>query len=404
VFPGAQNTRYEHSLGVLETMRRYIIHLVSRGDFLTHLSSSSIETALVCALLFNITRLPLATVLEELDAIPGHELFTKESLLSEIFRIRDRKANTIPMVIRKLFPQVHIERIENILLGNNGSFSDQDALIYSLLNCSLDVRVVDYVRRDAHHLGLGRVFDLSELLPHLRVYQHRLALDITGVSVAEEIVNLRYTLYNRIYWSRPNRAFVAMLKHVVTSLASTNIMRQLRTTALRDSEQGMITFLTKAAQAEGDVICNDIMRLLSMDRDRLYKVIVQVSPKEDSELSIVCQRVGQMSHAELRRLSWNVSEALRLRSEWRLPIIIDMPKESGTNTKLGDDILVLTADSSHCENLSHVSGIVRGVNESFNGYLRRMRVFVHPDVFPKESEARSDLKRRVVDTLLKLVV
>jgi hypothetical protein len=45
LFPGANHTRYEHSLGVMETVRRYILALIDQSEFLEHLSESKIETA-----------------------------------------------------------------------------------------------------------------------------------------------------------------------------------------------------------------------------------------------------------------------------------------------------------------------------------------------------------------------
>lgn len=62
LFPGANHTRYEHSLGVMETIRRYLSALLDQDLFLEHLSIEKIETALISALLCNITRFPLSNI------------------------------------------------------------------------------------------------------------------------------------------------------------------------------------------------------------------------------------------------------------------------------------------------------------------------------------------------------
>src|SRR5207248_1292675 len=65
-FAGANHTRYEHSLGTLETMRQYLMALLDQADFLDHLSSAKIETGLLCALFFSLTRFPYDNLFREI--------------------------------------------------------------------------------------------------------------------------------------------------------------------------------------------------------------------------------------------------------------------------------------------------------------------------------------------------
>jgi len=302
--------------------------------------------------------------------------------------------------------------VKNILVGNKAGFEKEDELIYSLLNCSLDVRVVDFVRRDSLHLGITKeAFNLEELLRHLTVRHHRLALRITGVSVAEEIITLRYNLFNRIYWNIPNRALVAMVRHLILSLASKDFFKKLRSQIMYSSEIEILSFLAEEAlRSDKDDLLN-LACLITNPEQRLFRVITQLSPKENSDLSIVCQRVGEMNSLEIMDLAKKLSKKVKLllnsndAGNERVPIIVDIPSEPGSGNKLGDDILVVSRERSPTtsDNLSHISGIVKGVNDSFSGYLRRMRVFIHPDYFPRSEADREHLRNEIHDYLLKCV-
>lgn len=196
LFPGANHSRYEHSLGVMETIRRYVLALLDQEEFLEHLSAEKIETALLCGLLWNITRFPFSNVIHEIKHTNTELLhrFSKKNLLEEIFKQVDNKNRTLKEYISELFPKVSIENIYRILLGRREEFDNEDKMIFSLLNCSLDARVLDFVRRDSLHLGItsGNPVDLGDLLPHLCIKDHKLALKMTGVTVAEQIISLRY--------------------------------------------------------------------------------------------------------------------------------------------------------------------------------------------------------------------
>src|SRR5581483_5216119 len=412
VFPGAVHTRYEHSLGTMETMRRYLINLVGQDDFQEHLRPDKIETALLAALFSSLTKFPLSSVIREFRGLPAQELapFSKEVLLDELFQRKDSEGLTLPDLLARHFPRVDIKCIRNILSDQKGKFSKEDELIYSLLNCSLDVRVIDFVRRDSLHLGIARSsFDFEDLLAHLKILHHKLGLAISGVSVAEEIITLRYTLFNRIYWNRPNRAFVAMIRHVLIALRSTGIFPALRQVILDSAESDILDLLLKQATYAGRPELIDILELIRRGSRRTFNVILEASPKEDSELSVVCQRVREMNHLAnhdlARALFQEVSALLPLREGAGniTPLLVDIPSEPGNGNKLGDDILVINPNEMNAtpQNLSHISGIVKGVNDSFNEYLCRMRILLHPKVYPENEETRQIVYKRIKECLLR---
>lgn len=408
IFPGAVHTRYEHSLGVMETVRRYLIALLNQDEFLEHLNVPKIETALVSGLLYNVTRFPLSNIVHEIKSKDSAAFsdFSRTSLLPEISRIKNTKGVSLKNLIERYFPSIRFDDVSRILTGDRPAFSDEDHFIYSLLNSSLDARVVDFVRRDSHHLGIvkGDSFDLDELLPHLTVHQHKLALRSTGVSVAEQIISLRYWLFQRVYWSRPNRVFCTMLKEVLLTLSSNvSFVKSLRAKILNCEQRELIKFLRRQAQINNETAAQNICELLLNPDQELYRIAFDVSTAEDSTIKSAWERLSKMRAKEFRDSTYELSKILS-RTISNVPadiclVLMDIPHEPGAN-KLGEDIVVIRPDKNPV-GLDQFSGIVGGVNISFKNHLQRLRVMIHPEAYPAEKTERLKVKTEIYDWLIR---
>jgi HD superfamily phosphohydrolase len=401
LFPGANHTRYEHSLGTMETVRRYLTALLDQDLFLEHLSVEKIETALICGLLHNITRFPLSNIFHEIKSKNKEDLgsFSRESLLEEIEKIQNKYGSTIDSEITDKFPSVRYKCVKNILLGKKSEFDDEDHFIYSLINSSLDARVIDFVRRDSLHLGIikGDVFDLDELLPHLTINNHKLALKITGVSIAEQIICLRYWLFQRVYWNSPNRKFCSMVRAIILELTEqTDFSTDFRKVCLNYDHNQMLDYLLSYSSKNNILASKDIAnRLCQKDQD-LYKTLLDLGQQDRSDFVSVCKKIADMNYRQVTLLEKKLETYLRknlsnngcVSNEIKL-IIIDVPFEPG-DSKLGEDIVVIKYDKIPI-NLKEFSGIIGGINTSFETHLRRLRVFMHPEYCPSEFTERNAL-------------
>jgi HD superfamily phosphohydrolase len=410
VFPGAKHTRYEHSLGVMETTRRYLLALLDQPEFLGHLSKSQIETCLLCGLFWNITRFPFSNLIHEIKG-RHQELFSsfsRKEILPQVLSIADRRGRTIFDLVSDLFPAVSTDSVKRILLGHRRDFEEEDLLIYSFFNSSLDTRVLDFVRRDSLHLGItsSEAVSLDDLLPHLTIYAHRLALKATGVTVAEQVISLRYWLFNRIYWSRPNRSYVAMLRHMLLELAEetdSSFLIDLRGQVLNCTEDQVRSFLLEKASTSSHGKLVDLANLLRGTEHRLFPIAFDVCPRDNEDMANACRIIGGMDHSQLKAVGFDLRQHLGKtlnNIENKVAVLVDVPDEPG-DSKLGEDIHVI-ADRGVVTNLKKFSGIVGGVNHSFNESLRRLRVFVHPDAYPKEKQARITIQEAIRDYLLQL--
>src|SRR5690606_12211271 len=124
-----------------------------------------------------------------------------------------------------------ISIVKNIICGSpNGFESSEIQLVYSLLNSSIDVRVLDFLQRDPLHLGLSNGFqlDIENLVNFLDIYNNKIAIRSPGVSSVEQVISARYWLYKNIYWNEPNRSYTAMLKQIIFELSNkTNLEKTL---------------------------------------------------------------------------------------------------------------------------------------------------------------------------------
>lgn len=399
-FPAAIHTRYEHSLGVMETTRQYLVALLENDEFLEHLSAEKIETALICGLFSNLTRFPMSNLLHEIKFKNRSILspFSKESLLKDIFNIKDYKNRTLLDLLNSDFPLINHDTIKKILLERKSEFDNEDYLIFSFLNSSLDARVVDFVRRDSLHLGIkeGNAVDLDELLPHLTINNHKLALRMTGVTVAEQIISLRYWLFNRIYWCRPNRAFVAMVRFLIMELfENKKSINRIRNVVLNINQQEFLKFLYKESKSNGRSDLIEIANLLVKDNQNLYRVIFDVSLTEAPGLKPALKQIDSMTHQDIKTLTQKltkyIEECIEIPSGV-FPLLVDLPQEPRAN-KLGEDIMVVGRNNENIVGLTDISGIVKGVNDSFDKHLRRLRVFIHPNLIHDEMKNSDEIKK-----------
>jgi HD superfamily phosphohydrolase len=404
LFPGAGHNRYEHSLGVMETARRYFMRLVDQGEFLEHLSVSKIEKGLLCALLSNSTRFPFSNIVHEIRNEDSSRLaaFSHTTLYPRVLEITDRNGETIVSQIERLFPQVRIQDVSDILLSNRLVFDEGDRILWSILNSSLDVRVVDFVRRDALHIGLtsGASFDLDELLRHLTIHKHKLAIRSTGAAIAEEIIALRYWLFSRVYWNRPNRALCSMIRHVLHELDTTNDglpLNELANQLLDVDESSFLSLLSESCGATERPDLKSIVDMLRTPRQRIYKTALDLARREDVDLRAALIRTSEMNFADLAELGSIIEDSIPelTRESHELPpsVIVDVPSKADAN-KLGDDIIVIRPDGV-ATSLAEYSGIVDGINNNFLESLLRVRVFIHPDVWHRCEGNKSAMQAEI---------
>lgn len=413
--PGGSHSRYEHALGVMENVRRMLSTLIDEPSFLGVLGREAIETGLVAGVLYNATRFPFSNTIHELNKrLPLgdkkiFESFSRGGLFEDIFgsQFKSLEGLTLEDRIKKDFPSIEISKLKRILTANTVTelTEPDEAVLYTLLNSSLDARVIDFVRRDSLHLGLssGDFFDLDDLLPHLIIssasagFSSQVSLKTTGVTVAEQIILMRYWLYQRVYWNQPNRAYNAAIRRAVLDLQEINEFEQkLREKALHVDEREMILFLHSYATEKGLASTAELLDLVKGHEKLLYREIFvrnlrqcESDPIQQDTEHIETLIDKEMSYKTMQRFekqldSWLASQIKVTGSSAAPLVLLDVPFEPG-NIKLGADIFVSVQSASDhnktdLKNLKEVSPVIAGVNQNFIKELQRLRIFIRPDI------------------------
>ncbi len=277
VWPGATHTRYEHSLGCYHLAVRALRSLWQRGNDggLAGISSNSIQTLVVAALLHDIGHYPFSHTIEELGSpIVLHEQVGRSIIEgSEIATIIERDYHLSP------------ERVADMIdPPRSKTLPEDDELLAHLLSGALDVDKLDYLPRDARacNVPYGGV-DVSRLLGSLRVYsgndanadvlqngQRRIVVTYKGISPLHSLLHARQEMFDNIYWHHTSRAFQMMLVRAVQEALLAGALDAAQLVGLDDA-----SLLTLLAQERMPASTRALTEDLDMRRP--YKGVIEVS-------------------------------------------------------------------------------------------------------------------------------
>ncbi len=198
-YPGADHSRYSHSLGVMQTARRIIDQLRASVG----IDPEQETICLVSALLHDLGHGPFSHVFERVSGI-HHERLTQRIVMdgqSEVHRLLFQHDRLMP------------EKVLAFLRGQGGEAARTFYL--DLLSSQLDADRLDYLLRDNLMTGSGYGdYDLGWLLHAFTVdpASNRLAVTWKGVSAVEAYLQSRYHMYRNVYFHKVVRSAEGMVK------------------------------------------------------------------------------------------------------------------------------------------------------------------------------------------------
>lgn len=197
VFHGAEHTRFNHSLGVYELMRRVVDdHFQGREEW----DGSERLVVLCAALLHDLGHGPFSHAFENVFQL-DHEHYTRAILLgdTEVNAVLRKVSDDFPLKVSQVIEKTYPNR-----------------LVVSLISSQIDVDRMDYLQRDAFYTGVtyGH-FDLERILRVLRPYKEHVVIKLSGMHAVEDYIMSRYQMYLQVYLHPVSRSAEAILNHIL---------------------------------------------------------------------------------------------------------------------------------------------------------------------------------------------
>ena len=188
VYPGAQHTRFQHSLGAFYLMSEAITQLTSKGNFIFDSEAEAVQAAI---LLHDIGHGPFSHVLED-TIVQGvsHE----EISLMLMERMNKEMNGQISLAIQ-IFKDEYPKRF-----------------LHQLVSGQLDMDRLDYLRRDSFYTGVteGNIGS-ARIIKMLDVADDRLVIESKGIYSIENFLTARRLMYWQVYLHKTSVAYERML-------------------------------------------------------------------------------------------------------------------------------------------------------------------------------------------------
>ncbi|MEM9828944.1 MAG: HD domain-containing protein, partial [Planctomycetota bacterium] len=381
VYPGACHHRLEHSLGVYDVARQFLLHFygdpVARerlpADFF---DDDSAAVFLVAALLHDVGHWPFCHPIEDMQLPdqPSHETALAEIIRSgELADAMDQDWGIDPSRVLNLVdppkPSATHPRESAIHRGDAS-----DAFLASCLSGPVDVDKIDYLQRDSLHAGVpyGRHFDVARLIGNLTVHPHRprLAVGEKAKTAAEMMVFARYIMFSEVYWHRTVRAATAMLQRAVFLLQHRMDLASMR----RMGDSDWVRSLRRAASG---TTAESIVEGLFGKRRQLYKCVAEFDGTDESG---VHQSLARRPFWYLVTIAESIADRLSSHAGIAIhpsDVLIDAPPVQ-LEVDINMDVVRASGDVVPLGTLSPVASSL--ARDQFDGRVKRVRVFVRPDL------------------------
>lgn len=362
VYPGAQHTRFHHSLGALYLMHEAIVNLRFKGN---EISEDEANGALACILLHDIGHGPFSHVLEyTLTEGISHEVFS----LSLMKRLNQEFDGKLDLCIKIFEDKYHKKFLHQLVSGQ------------------LDVDRLDYLRRDSYFTGVveGNIGS-ARIIKMMDVRNDQLVIEAKGIYSIENFLTSRRLMYWQVYLHKTAVASEKLLQKILdrAKYLSTNGVKLFATPALSFFLNNQINksyFETDSNQVL------DYFTLLD-DNDIWSSIKVWMNSTEDIILSKLCQAIISRQIFKIE-ITTTPTDSARI-EEYKLDCATRLGiNEKDTNyffstgtinskmyTTLDDKISILykdnsTKDISEASDMLNIQLLSRNIEKYFFAYYK----------------------------------
>ena len=193
-YPGAQHTRFEHSLGVMHIASQAGQALKEKGI----LKTDDIENLRVAALLHDIGHGPFSHLFEEIlqqrKKISHEEMGRRIILKTELGDILSKSGYDKKFITKLAFGDSKPQFMNQIISG------------------ILSADIMDYLLRDGYFTGAEHAkIDHKRITQSLEVHQKKLALESSALYSFESMMHSRHQMFKAVYFHKTVRSAEVML-------------------------------------------------------------------------------------------------------------------------------------------------------------------------------------------------
>ena len=346
VYPAAQHSRFEHSLGTMHVAGLAGEHLFSIGA----MEKESIQELRVASLLHDIGHGPFSHLFEEALKVTGNK--NHETLGAEII------CKTELSDILSGFGYSP-KSISEISFGNSKvKFKNE------IISGSLSADLMDYLPRDGFFAGVeyGKV-DYNRIINSFRVTDNEsLALDISSFYSFESMMISRFEMFRAVYFHKTVRSAEVMLLHsILLSSEALNLSKLSLNDYLKLTDDSI---LWKIYSSQNNKIAKEMISNY-LERKLLKCVYERFIRKRDNYTKLNRDKIEEL-RLKIARLA-NIDERKIFLDTYGISLVPLAP-----NKKEMKSILLVSEDEFFKQPVSNLPLV-----NSITGYLDMIRVYTN---------------------------
>jgi len=197
VYPTAEHSRFSHSLGVYEIVRRMVTEIKSLCVELTEYEKVCVMLA---GLLHDVGHGPFSHAFEHVTN-HSHEEYTAKIILG------NTELNSILRAVSRKLPEDIVSIIQH---------THENDILNQIVSGQLDADRMDYLLRDSYFTATSYgQFDLERILRTMRVRKTSegrkvIVVKHTGIHSVEDYIMARYQMYWQVYYHPVARSYEAV--------------------------------------------------------------------------------------------------------------------------------------------------------------------------------------------------
>ena len=407
VFPGANHTRFEHSLGTYSLTLKYLNRLYDLPYFkeICEPLDDTIKLTVLTALLHDIGHYPYSHYIEQIEDFPGgfklekHEKRAKKYIYGDEYKIKN--------LLEKEW-NVDLEVLCDLIAGKNFR-EKKHTLIHSFIDSPIDVDKLDYLRRDSVHCGVnyGMGIDINRILDSIYIDPSGPLITFTdkGRSCLLSILAGRNIMYQEVYWHKTVKACHGMFKRFLYEYLER--VEEDITGYFDNSDERFINLLYQETTKGKHYDLLKLIKTFALKGRELYKPAFTIFEKEVPQKLINTRNLSKLireskSYRRIKELSEKLSEELKkirgLDKLGDLDVLLEKNTVEGSDEVFGiKDLRIYNHRSGNFEDPQ--SNILDPLN-NFLKQSSRVYIFCNPKFYDRLRKISPDEYERIFGKII----